>query len=131
MGITVRGIAELEARLQSMAIDDAASLARTAVQAGMKYMRSQGVKASPGRVKLEWGSSFVTSGLQTVATVGLGVGGYRSNVKRPHGKYLEEGTSYIAARKFASNALLAAAGNVGIVMARAARKRVEFMEQKG
>ena len=131
MGITVRGIAELEARLQSMAIDDAASLARTAVQAGMKYMRSQGVKASPGRVKLEWGSSFVTSGLQTVATVGLGVGGYRSNVTRPHGKYLEEGTSYIAARKFASNALLAAASNVGIVMARAARKRVEFMAQKG
>ena len=131
MGITVRGIAELEARLQSLAIDDAASLARTAVKAGMRYMRSQGVKASPGRVKLEWGSSFVTSGVQTVATVGLGVGGYRANVKRAHGKYLENGTSYIAARKFASNALLAAAGNVGIVMARAARKRVEFMAQKG
>jgi len=131
MGITVRGIAELEARLQSLAIDEAASLARTAVKAGMRYMRSQGVKSSPGRVKLEWGSSFVTSGVQTVATIGLGVGGYRGNVKRPHGKYLEEGTSYIAARKFASNALLAAAGTVGIVMARAARKRVEFMAQKG
>jgi len=45
--------------------------------------------------------------------------------------YLEEGTQYIAATRFASNALLGAQEKAAAAMTMAASKRVEFMTQKG
>jgi hypothetical protein len=125
------GFAELEATLARLAIDDAASLARTAVVAGMKVLRSVGVRASKGRIKLEWSSGLNVSGNNCRGSVGLGLGGYRSKVARPHGMYLEEGTQYIAATRFASQALLNAQEKAAAAMTRAAKQRVQYIEQKG
>ena len=124
------GFDELEKLLATLSSDAAASVARTAVSAGLKVLRSAGVRASKGRIKLEWGSVLIPRGNKTTGLVGLGVGGYRSNVARPHGKYLEDGTQYIAAQRFASNAMQGAMGKAGNAMARAARKRVERMTPK-
>ena len=133
MGYEIKptGVAELEATLARLAIEDAASLARTAVVAGMKVLRWAGVRASKGRIKLEWSSGLIVSGNNCRGSVGLGLGGYRSTVARPHGMYLEEGTQYIAATRFASNALLGAQEKAAAAMTMAASKRVEFMTQKG
>lgn len=104
-----------------------AQLARTAVAAAMKVLRSAGVKASPGRVKLEWGSQRNSGGMTASGTIGLGVGGYRSKVKRPHGKYLEFGTKYIAARHFAEQAIINATEKAIGAMKRAVKNRLETL----
>lgn len=99
------------------------AIARAAVAAGMKVARTAGVKASPGRVKLEWGSAIETGESSVTGRIGLGVKGYRKKVKRPHGVYLERGTEYIVARRFIATAIQTAKPKIVAAMQKAAQRK--------
>lgn len=96
----------------------------TAIAAGLNTLRWAAVKESPGLVKREWGIVLSDRGNGAVGYAGLGTGGYRASVERPHGKYLEFGTPYIPARHFGQTAMLAAVPKAAAAMRRAIVKRV-------
>lgn len=122
------GVDELAAMLAKLSDPKfAASVARSAVRAGLETLRKAAIKASPGLVKLEYGQRLTSD---TSGIVGMGVGGYKSRVKRPHGMYLENGTPYISARHFASSAFAAAMPKARQRMISMARFRIDKATQK-
>lgn len=124
-GMEVTGAEEVEAMFAELSSPRvAASVSKSAVNAGVKVMRNAGVRASPGRVKLEWGQRITVNGTRAVGEVGLGVGGYRGSVKRPHGIYLDQGTQYISARHFVATAFAGARQRAEAAMKRVARSRI-------
>ena len=126
--MTTTGADELAELLTSLADPKfAASVARSAVSAGMKTLMKAAIKASPGKVKLEYGQRPTSD---TSGIVGMGVGGYKSRVKRPHGMYLENGTPYIAARHFASSAFASAMPKARQRMISMARFRIDKATKK-
>ena len=131
ISMSIEGGSELSALLATLEETAAASVSRAAVSAAIKVMRNEAVKASPGRVKLEHGTAILRRGQQVVGITGLGIGGYRAKVKRPHGKYLELGTPYIDARHFLANAYRSAMPKAQAAMFRAAKRRIErIIERK-
>lgn len=129
--MAITGDKELAAMLATLEESAAVSVARASVSAAITVMRNEAVKASPGRVKLEHGSKVFTRGKQVVGVTGLGVGGYRGKVARPHGKYLEQGTPYINARHFLATAYRGAMSQAKAAMIRAAKRRiVKLIERK-
>lgn len=129
--MTTTGADELAELLTSLADPKfAASVARSSCRAGLKVLRKAAIKASPGLVKLEYGQKLISSGTGAAGIVGLGVGGYKSRVKRPHGMYLENGTPYIAARHFASSAFASAMPKARQRMISMARFRIDKASKK-
>ena len=129
--MTTTGADELAELLTSLADPKfAASVARSSCRAGLKVLRKAAIKASPGLVKLEYGQKLISSGTGAAGIVGLGVGGYRTSLKRPHGIYLEEGTPYVSARHFARKAFMEAMPKARQRMISMARFRIDKASKK-
>lgn len=130
-GMQTIGLERLERKLSTLASQETAQdIAYAAVSKGIRVIRNAGVSASPGRVKLEWGTQVAKTGAGATAITGLGIGGYKSKVLRPHGHYLEYGTPYIPARYFAHTAFNEARPKALMVMKSVARARIRLIAEK-
>ena len=131
--ITLRttGVEQVAKTLELIA-DEETQAALATARAALKVLRNAGVKASPGRVKLEWGTRVTKRGPDVVGMTGLGVGGYRAKVKRPHGRYLNDGTPYIAARHFVERAFEQARTRAMNAAKRVAKRKLQsIVDKKG
>lgn len=131
MTIRLTGHTSLMSQLADLGSPESAEkIAFRTAAAGVRVVKNACVAASPGRVKLEWGSVLYSRPSGAGALVGLGVGGYRVSVKHPHGIYLDKGTPHIPARHFGAAAVQASRSRALRAMKHAAMRTIQKIVSK-
>lgn len=120
---------EAKARLLRLS-ESAASVSRSVVRTGCAVLASACRNAAPGTIKQEVGFFVRTSGKTSTGRAGLMRFPVRGQSRGPHGLYVDQGTRYITARRFISQALGASRGRALAAMRRTANLRIQSIASK-